>query len=232
LEQLRADFEARHYFRIPNFLAPELLDFVQSEIDRGEFYGRVHQNIGNDLCLRGNAAFGALLFLFNDETLFRIVREITGCPQIGCFDGRIYRVIPGEGHSDSWHDDRIDQRLVGMTVNLSKQEYAGGILQLRDVASGKIEEVSNAGSGDAVIFRLSDTLEHRITALEGKAQKTAFAGWFRAEPDFLSLLKRRTAVVLKNPADAPRERTVTFEKDNDETNFVTTASRESSLDTY
>ena len=50
-----------------------------------------------------------------------------------------------------------------MSVNFSTGVYAGGVLRIRDRESGKIvSEVANVGIGDAVIFRLSDRLEHRI----------------------------------------------------------------------
>lgn len=192
LESLRARFNRQNYFLFPNLLEPELLDFVQVQIARGEFYERIHEGIGSnkELCMTQNSAFAALLLLMNDEKLFQIIQDITQCGPIGCFEGRIYRVIPGHGHHDSWHSDMAEHRLVGMSLNLSREHYCGGILQIRERESGKlVSEVANVGVGDAIIFRLSDTLQHRITDVEGEAAKTAFAGWFRAMPGFLSLLK-------------------------------------------
>ena len=190
LDVLRAQFDQQHYIRFSGFLEPELLHFIQRVIDRGDFYERVHKGIGNDLCLRGNTAFGALLFLMNDEKLFQIIRDITKCARIGCFDGRVYRAISGQGHHDSWHDDMIDHRLLGLSINLSTEVYRGGVFQMRDRKSGEIiNEVPNVGIGDAIVFRLARRFQHRITEVEGRTSKTAFAGWFRAQPDFLSLLK-------------------------------------------
>src|SRR5437660_1554384 len=192
LENLRARFSRQNFFLFPSLLEPELLDFIQAQITRGEFYERVHGAIGynKELCMTQNSAFAALLLLMNDEKLFQIVQDITQCGPIGCFEGRIYRVIPGHGHHDAWHSDMAEHRLVGMSLNLSSGPYTGGILEIRERASGKlVSEVANVGIGDAVIFRLSDNLQHRITDVEGEAAKTAFAGWFRARPRFLSLLK-------------------------------------------
>jgi len=192
LESLRARFNRQNYFRLPSLVEPELLDFIQVQIARAEFYERVHEGIASnkELCMMQNSAFAALLLLMNDEKLFQIVQDITQCGPIGCFEGRIYRVIPGQGHHDSWHSDMAEHRLVGMSLNLSRELYYGGILQIRERESGKlVSEVANVGVGDAVIFRLSDNLQHRITDVEGEAAKTAFAGWFRARPGFLSLLK-------------------------------------------
>src|SRR5882724_834210 len=203
LGALCAQFDHQHYLKIPELLGPELLDFVQLQIDQSEFYERVHEGIGSnkELCMSSNTAFAALQFLMNDQRLFQVIQTVTQCDQIGCFQGRVYRVNPGSGHHDSWHNDIGEHRLVGMSVNLSRELYSGGRLQIRDHVSGEIvSEVANAGIGDAVIFRLSDRLQHRITDVEGTASKTAFAGWFRAQPDFMSLLRKQSQPVREPPA--------------------------------
>ena len=195
LSALRAQFDRQHYLKIPELLRPELLDFIQIQIDQSEFYERVHEGIGSnkELCMTSNTAFAALQFLMNDQRLFQVIQTVTQCDQIGCFQGRVYRVNPGSGHHDSWHNDIGEHRLVGMSINLSRELYSGGRLQIRDRVSGEIvSEVANAGIGDAVIFRLSDRFQHRITDVEGTASKTAFAGWFRAQPDFMSLLRKQS----------------------------------------
>jgi len=192
LGALRDQFEQRHYFLLPGLLETELLDLIQRQIDRGEFRERVHERIDSnkELCLTESAAFGALLFLMNDEKLFQLIQDITQCARIDCFEGRVYRVNPGDGHHDSWHNDIGEGRVVGMSLNLSREVYSGGVLQIRNRESeALISEAANTGSGDAVVFRLSRDLQHRITEVEGSASKTAFAGWFRAQPNVSSSLK-------------------------------------------
>jgi hypothetical protein len=192
LDDLRGQFEREHYVRLPGLLDPGLLSFLQNQIDRGEFYERVHEGIqsNKELCMRQNGAYGALLLFMNDERLFQLIQTITKCGSIGCFEGRVYRIIPGKGHHDAWHSDIAEDRLVGLSINLSTEVYAGGTLQIREKASEKIVgEVLNTGAGDAIIFRIAPHLQHRITEVSGNAEKTAFAGWFRAKPSFLALLK-------------------------------------------
>ena len=202
LGALRAQFDRQHYLKFPGLLGSELLDFIQLQIDQGEFYERVHEGIGSnkELCMTSNTAAAALQFLMNDKNLFEVIQEVTQCEKIGCFQGRVYRVDAGSGHHDSWHNDIGEHRLVGMSINLSRAVYSGGMLQIRDHASGEIvSEVTNAGIGDALVFRLSDRFQHRITDVEGKACKTAFAGWFRAQPDFISLLRKQSEPGRKAP---------------------------------
>lgn len=191
---LSSQFDRQHYLRLPGFLQPEILELIQRHVDKGDFAERVHGGIGSnkELCMEANTGSGALLVSVNDEKLFQLIHEVTQCPPIRCFDGRVYRVYAGQGHHDSWHNDFGDHRLVGMSVNLSREPYAGGVLQIRDRDSHNIvAEVPNTGPGDAVIFRLSDRLQHRITEVGGSVAKTAFAGWFKAQPDFVSMLRAR-----------------------------------------
>jgi hypothetical protein len=86
------------------------------------------------------------------------------------------------------------RRLITMSVNLSPKPYAGGILQLREERSEEIlAEIANTGLGDALFFRISPELKHRVSPVEGVLPKTAYAGWFQAEPDFRAMF-RATAV--------------------------------------
>ena len=195
LADLRKEFDEQHYTRLPEFLDAAALTFIQEAIENGEFYERTHTGIksNKELCMKQNAAYGALLLFVNDERLFRIIESLTGCDRIGCFEGRVYRFAPGLGHHDAWHSDIADDRLIALSINLSTEPYEGGTLQIRDSASQNIlAEVPNIGPGDALLFRVSPQLQHRITKVGGRASKTAFAGWFRAKPDFLSLLKNTT----------------------------------------
>jgi 2-oxoglutarate-Fe(II)-dependent oxygenase superfamily protein len=189
LQRLRRQFDDTHCVRLHGLMAGDLLRFVRQEIAQGEFADRAHGEIAVEACMQANAALTLLYFLSNDPRFFEFVRQVTGCGLIGSFIGRIYRMVPGAGHYDSWHTDTIGDRMVGMSLNLSPEVYAGGLFQLRERASKAIvTEAPNTGEGDAIIFRIADTLEHQVTPIEGSVAKTAFAGWFVSKPDFLSLL--------------------------------------------
>jgi hypothetical protein len=193
LQDLRSQFQGVHYFRLPGLLEPTLLRLIQHQIEDARFGERVHDGIDSnkELCMAENAAIRALLFLMNDEKFFEFIQFVTRCEHIRCFDGRVYRVNPNSGHHDSWHNDLGEDRLVGLTINLSPVAYSGGVLQIRERESQTVvSEVENLREGDAVVFRLRNDLQHRITDIEGATAKTAFAGWFMSQPDFSSLLKR------------------------------------------
>jgi hypothetical protein len=173
-----------------------MLRAIQQKVSEVDFRERVHEGIGpnKELCVaEENSLSHMLLFLVNNVGLFQFVETVTGCGPIGCFTGRVYRLVPGRGHHDSWHSDRGEHRMIAMSVNLSTGVYSGGALQIRDRSSGQIvHEVANVGFGDAILFRLADHLQHRLTEVEGDVPKTALAGWFCSRPDFFALLKERS----------------------------------------
>lgn len=191
LKRLRGQFDRLHCILLPSLLEPGLLHIIERQIEGATFNHRVHEGIGAELCMADDVASHLLHFLVNDPQLFKTIRRITGCGRIGCFSGRVYRMLPGSHHFDSWHDDLFDHRMIGMSINLSTWVYSGGIFQIRNLRSPHmVHEVTNVSLADAIIFRLSPQLQHRVTRVEGSVPKTAFAGWFRSEPDFYAELRK------------------------------------------
>ena len=87
--------------------------------------------------------------------------------------------------------------MISISINLSKDIYSGGVLQIFDCKSKKIiHEVGNTGFGDAIIFRITPNLEHMVTDVEGEVSKVAFAGWFQTEPDFHSMVNERFSKLI------------------------------------
>ena len=185
-------------------IEPELVEWLLGRIEQYGFAPFAHgEAIGVDSNLADTVAVALLNLVANDHRLFRIVREITGCGPIGCFRGRVYRMLPNAGHYDSWHNDLGDERLITLSVNLSPEPYSGGILQIRHRPSNRIVyEVANTGLGDAILFRISPDLEHRVTEVTGSVPKTAFAGWFRSKPDFRELLVKSRTIAAAGSAES------------------------------
>jgi hypothetical protein len=191
IKDLNTDFLRQSYVLLPGFLQPGLLDLLTSRLKVAVFQPRVHGTVGVELCLSDGRIEGMLGFLTNNVTLFRVIEGITGCGPIGSFGGRVYRMMPGKYHYEDWHNDMGDARLVGMTVNLGNKTFTGGSLEIRHCTTRNvISRIRNTGFGDAVIFRLADDLQHRITAVQGTVPKTAFAGWYKSEPNFFAELKK------------------------------------------
>lgn len=183
-------FAQQHCARLTGFLEPALVDEIRNHIERGEFREFAHGAIATEQQLDAGTCSGLLHFLVNDPQLFRLVEHVSGCTGIRAFVGRVYRRFPGGRHCDHWHSDRHDaRRLIGMSVNLSADVYEGGVFEIRDLETERpIASLPNVGFGDAILFRLSDALEHRVSDVSGAFPKTAFAGWFFADLDFDKLL--------------------------------------------
>lgn len=188
----RAWFHAHGFLKLRGLIEPRLLGTLLDAIDRTEFRHRVHDRIGVELCADQGAVSTALEFLMNDPALMTSISTITECGPIGCFEGRVYRLVPQSGHYDSWHSDVGQDRLIALSINLGRCPYEGGVLQIKRASdAAMLGEVENRTTGDAVIFRVHPSLRHRVGPVTGSEPRTAYAGWYRAAPDFRALLRAR-----------------------------------------
>jgi hypothetical protein len=179
LDELRTAFEVQHCVRLRGLLDPELIHLIRGRVDDTQFYERPHDTIAQEQCLANPTVQATLVFLVNDDVFFDAVRRITGCDQFKGFYGRIYRMLPNPTHFDSWHDDVDGDRVIGMSINLTVDEFRGGEFQIRERGSElPHHQIANTGLGDAILFRISENLQHRVASIEGTVAKIAFAGWF------------------------------------------------------
>ena len=195
LVSLRRNFDRKHFLLLKDFLHPEIISLILPFLERGKYCPAQYKHVGSELLMQPNLAVETLSFLSNDLKLFGLVQTITDCDSIGYFEGRIYKLIRDPQHIFDWHDDLNEpNRLIAMSIKLSTGNYRGGLLQIREVRSGKIvAEVANTGLGNAVLFRVSKDLEHRVTGIEGDAPRTSFAGWFKSGPGLYSQLRADAA---------------------------------------
>lgn len=188
----RARFDREHCLVLGGFVAPDLLGSVQRQLAEEGFAHKLNKGIGTELRLPPGALSGGIEFLANDPVLFTAIQDLTGCPVIGCYRGRVYRMMPGTDHASDWHSDLSGGRMITMSVNLSEDVFEGGDLQIRDANSQiVIAHLHNVGFGDAVIFRIDPRLEHQVLPLTGTVPRSAYAGWYLASPDYASLLAHR-----------------------------------------
>jgi len=190
LDSLRREFDRRHVIRLRAFFHPDLLSFIKAGVRQATFFDRPHADIAREECMDENTTLAMLSLIANDHSLFRCVERVTGSDTIRIFNGRVYVMRSDAPHFDRWHGDTTDGRLIGMSVNLSDGVFDGGRFQLTHVGHDEPEiEIANTGPGDAILFRIREDLRHRVSAVEGKVPRVAFAGWFQSAPDFLDVLK-------------------------------------------
>ena len=194
LNSLRSKYDRDNYVILPHLFESALLNELIERIDAAPFLPRDHDGIGLELCMEDEITSAMLMFFPNNPAFLRLVEKITGHAPIGEFNGRVYRMTSSDGHFDLWHDDCSLQRVATMSVNLSRQIYSGGALQMKYRNSGEIlHEIHNIGFGDALLFRISRNLAHRVQDVTGDIPKTAFAGWFLEGEDLLSNLWKRAS---------------------------------------
>jgi hypothetical protein len=182
-EQARAlqrQFHDRHHVLLKGLLSPDLLAILLPQIEAGLFADAAYEDVGSDLRMAANSALEGLHLAANDPLFLQTIETMTDTRPLRLFGGRIYRMLPGAGHGADWHNDLFGDRQIGMSINLSREPYDGGRFQLRQVGEpALIGDVHNIGLGDAILFRLATSLEHRVTSVTGDRPKTALAGWFR-----------------------------------------------------
>jgi hypothetical protein len=206
MEKLSGEFDRQRYVKLPALITSGLLQTIQVRIEHAVFEPLTHGKIGTELCLTEDLCVDLLHFLTNTPDFYEFVEHVSGCRPIHSFLGRIYRMIPGAGHFDSWHDDLGEPgrpRLLAMSINLSREVYSGGELQIRERTSEKVvSEIANTGLGDAIVFRIDKSLEHRLTDVRGTAPKTAFAGWFEPGPSLHEILRAALPSAKSSDRDA------------------------------
>jgi hypothetical protein len=104
-----------------------------------------------------------------------------GVGSVRLLHGPVYHMPAGQ--SDALDGDWSHGRLIGMSVSLTREPYVGGHFLPRERSDDPILcDVHNTALGDAIVFRLSDRLVHRVSDVKGPV--TSFAGWFRSVPRF------------------------------------------------
>ena len=192
MDSLRTKYLRDNYIIFPRLYEPSLFEKIMQRVQAAPFEPHDHgDEIGHEFCMADQTTAALLDFPLNNPAFLRIIEHITGHSNIGRFWGRVYRLTDSAEQSFNWHTDANEGRVATMSINLSPQIFEGGALQLKRRGSDEIlQEVYNTGLGDAVLFRISDDLFHRVLGVKGKIPKTAFAGWFREGEDFLPNIEK------------------------------------------
>jgi hypothetical protein len=193
VERLRIQFANAHVVRLPALLDSQLLSQALCYIERGNWREGGVSGFYSESILETGPAVSLLRFVSNSPKFLEVIGEITG-NALTWFDGRIYRMKADAGHSDKWHDDTIEGRLIAMSLNLSPRGFEGGLFQMKEAKSNRmLVEIANTGPGDALLFRLSTNLQHRVTDVQPGEPKTAYAGWFNNQKSMKERLRSQTA---------------------------------------
>jgi hypothetical protein len=194
--ELREALRTSPAVRLERFVEPSLLEDWLKAIDAAEFAMRTHKNAEYwggkppaDFKVVGTLLPGRFMFSTNDPALLEIVETGAAAGPVGSFLGVITRSTSSPDMHDRWHNDMTGTNVIALSLNLSREPYNGGQLLMRDAASENILfEGTHGDAGDALLFRLSDELQHRVKAVDDGPPRTVFTGWFRSEPKFRDVL--------------------------------------------
>ncbi len=203
------EFAQRHCVVLEGFLDESILCHIPRMLEQGEFYTHDHfdcagRTFARELEMRMSETLPQMLFCFlNQPRLREAIAELTGCERtIRTFVGRCFKHLPGGDQFDSWHADVRDERLYALSINLSREPFEGGNLQIRSRRTREVFQTVGADRfGDACLFRIDDSLEHRILPVRGTAPRCRYAGWFRAQGSLSEMLLRSALFPLgRDPA--------------------------------
>ncbi len=177
-EELSAAFARDDLVRLPGLFPTPLLEILRKHERRAE-YTHIDTLLNGTHMRESYTPVPYFLHLMLNEPAFldrigRILRH----PEVRRFRCRLYRVDPGDSHCD-WHCDSTKGlgRMAGLTVNLGKA-FEGGELRLRRRGQEPHAMVHNIGEGDAVLFKIDPTFQHKVEGVRGSVPKLSLAGWF------------------------------------------------------
>jgi hypothetical protein len=186
IAHLCEQYRTKHYLLLSNVIEPGLLGVLLERIERAEFAFRETDGVLTEFRMVDRGPGESLSFLVSNPAFLRFIEQITGSRHLGQFVGRVYRMSAAKNHYSEWHNDVVGNRRVAMSINLTRTVFGGGALQMRKRNSDTLlAEVKNSGLGDALLFRVSTELLHRVQGIEGDVPRTAFAGWFLEGEDWL-----------------------------------------------
>ena len=207
------EFAQRHCVVLEGFLGESILRHIPRMLEQGEFdlrddFDYEGQAFARELTMRKSEALPQMLFYFlNQPRLREAIAELTGCEKtIRTFVGRCFKHLPGVGHFNSWHGDVRDERLSALSINLSREPFEGGNLQIRSRRTREVFQTVGADRfGDACLFRIDNSLEHRILPPRGTAPRCRYAGWFRAQGSLSEIVLQSALFPLGRDQAVPRK---------------------------
>jgi len=206
----RETFKQRHCVLFKDFVDQRVLRRLRLWRAQASEEFRTREIVERNLAVTGEwqlpqetSAAGFLFLLLNQPRLFAAIKQFTGSSEdIRCFLGRYYERVPHREHYvDVFHSDADRGRLFGLSINLSEQPFVGGEFEIRCRSAGGIHHTIAAWKfGDAILFRISRSLQHRIRPVTGTVARCCYAGWFVTQPDYRDLAR----LIAPRPVPAAR----------------------------
>lgn len=179
----RAIFAEQRALVLPQAFAPQLLLRLRMLSQVGRFVSNDVEALGHREIESPPLAGKAIELLLSRPAMFRWLERITACGPISRVDGAIARTHASPQDRLDWHDDlnhpEAASRRLAITIALDDLNYEGGLFELRRVGgTDSLFTFKHEKAGTAVIFEVSERLEHRVLPMTGGGPRVVYAGWF------------------------------------------------------
>ena len=188
LMALKQRFAQEHFVHLYQLIEPAMLAAIGQMIDPDQFEERLTPNIGCVECCTDPRIDNGFSALLNQTQVHQTISKILGHP-IDLWGGNTVRRIPGKNHFSQWHNDKSPpfqgadghqyQRVVPLSLNISREPFVGGNLEMRSLPDKQLlADIANPVPGDALLFEISDGLQHRVADVTGDEPRMVHVGWF------------------------------------------------------
>lgn len=179
----KQEFAQRHCVVLEGFIDEALLPRLARLAETGQYEARENGPEGTvlarELAMPPDQPLArAFDVLLNQRRLFEAIAELTGtAEEILGVHGRCHQRLPERNHFSRWHSDRGLGRLCGLSISLSTLPETGGVFQIRHRKTKEmLQTIPRLKAGDARLFRIHRTLEHRVSSVTEPYR--GYAGWF------------------------------------------------------
>ena len=173
----RTFFKKNGFLKLQGFLGPELKEIVTLQLKKVK-YSTLQYPTGAEEEQLITPLNTVLSTYIENSVFFDSLQHLTG-KKVFSFGGRVYRLNQGVGFF--WHQDLVEKRTLGISINLSPEKYEGGTFIIRNKnLKTPSNRVPNTVFGDAVLFDIGKKWEHKVTPIRNKP-RIAFAGWFSSK---------------------------------------------------
>lgn len=175
LSECAKQLEDKNALLLSSVFTSEILSFLQKISEGNYAQASILDGRSSEFRLTDVAKIMKIELIFNNPELLNDFSQILGT-KITSTNQRVYYVDESCQHLE-WHDDSHEKknRIAALRVELSQEEYEGGDLLIKDVASGEISTFSNMKLGEGVLFKVKHgELLHMVTPIKGPHKRKSF----------------------------------------------------------
>lgn len=182
-EAFHAEFAERRSILCRNIFEASFLATLRRICNAAHYAPEVVGGLGHRMAETPSRAGRAITLALRRADTVRWVERAAGRGPFVGVDGRVIEARADSEDQLVWHNDMNDtRRRLGITINLSEQEYEGGMFEMRETATGRmVTRHHHKEMGAALLFAVSSRYEHRVLPVVSGGPRRIYTGWFLME---------------------------------------------------